>query len=98
MKWVVIGAAVLLAGCGEPVTQVRVETIQVPVPTACPDRGAYEKLKADRPRPLREQPMPETAQERVDKQAAQLGRYEAEGAWADRVEATLDRCQLDGQG
>jgi hypothetical protein len=89
--------ALALAGCGATAaTEVRVETVKVPVPAPCPARPAYEKLKKGRPVPLRNQPMPGTAEERVARQAAQLGRFEAEGGWADQVEAALDRCQLEG--
>lgn len=90
---VLIGA-LALAGCGTTAaTEVRIETVKVPVRAACPAKAEYDKLKRTRPVPLRNQPMPDTAEERVAKQAAQLGRFEAEGGWADRAEAALDRCQ-----
>lgn len=93
----VIAGALALAGCGKTVaTEVRIERINVPVPAPCPAKAEYDKLKRSRPVPLRSQPMPGTAEERVAKQAAQLGRFEAEGGWADRAEAALDRCQKEG--
>lgn len=91
----ILAGALALAGCataGRP-TEVRTVTVNVPVRAACPDKATYDRLKATRPRPLREQPMPGTAEERSAKTLAQLGRFEAEGGWADRAEAALDRCQ-----
>lgn len=87
--------AVPLAGCGAAgtATEVRVETLKVPVRARCPDKATYDGLKATRPRPLREQPMPADPDVRVAKTQAQLGRFEAQGGWADRAEAALDRCQ-----
>lgn len=89
--------ALVLAGCTRPgvPTEVQVKLVQVPVRAACPAKTEYDKLKSSRPRPLREQPMPATAEERSAKTAAQLGRFEAEGGWADRAEAALDRCQVE---
>lgn len=93
----VLAGALALAGCGTTTaTEVRVETVNVPVRAPCPAKAEYDKLKRSRPVPLRNQPMPDTAEERVAKQAAQLGRFEAEGGWADRAEAALDRCQEEG--
>ncbi len=87
--------ALALAGCGAGVaTETRVQIVRVPVPAPCPAKPEYDKLKASRPRPLREQQMPATAEERSAKVQAQLGRFEAEGGWADRAEAALDRCAL----
>lgn len=87
-----------LGGCAthRPATELRVETVKVPVRAACPAPAEYAKLKSTRPRPLVDTPMPETAEQRVGKTAAQLGRFEAPGGWADRVEAALDRCQQEG--
>lgn len=92
---VILGAALLLAGCGRTgvATETKFQIERVPVRAPCPDRKTYEALKAGRPKPLRSQPMPATADERVAKQAAQLGRYEAAGGWGDQAEAALDRCQ-----
>lgn len=56
----------------------------------------YAEIVAKRPKPLRDQPMPATAQERTAKTAAQLGRYEAKGGWADDVQAIVDRCHSAG--
>lgn len=90
----ILGAALLLAGCGAgTATETRVQIERVPVRAPCPDKATYDSLKAGRPKPLRSTPMPATADERVAKQAAQLGRFEAAGGWADQAEAALDRCQ-----
>lgn len=94
MRLACLALCALLAGCGSGVaTETRVETVKVPVPAPCPDRTAYDKLKASRPVPLRDTPMPATAEERVARSVAQLGKYEAEGGWGDQVLAALDRCQ-----
>lgn len=91
------GLAVTLASCGAgTATEVRVQIEKVPVRAPCPDKKTYDDLKSSRPAPLRSQPMPDTAQERVAKTTAQLGRYEAPGGWGDRASAALDRCQ-EGQ-
>ena len=83
-----------LAACSPRiVTRTEIKTVQVPVRVACPDAETYQSLKTDRPVPLRSQPMPPTAEERVAASQAQLGRYEAEGAWADQVGAAMARCQ-----
>lgn len=96
MKAIILVAAVALSACGGRAA-VPVETItrieRVPVPAPCPDRATYNDLVAGRPKPLAAQAMPATAQERTAKTAAQLGRYEAKGAWADQVSAALERCQ-----
>jgi hypothetical protein len=88
--------AILLPSCaGTPArpTELKVLTAKVAVRAACPAKPEYAKLKAGRPTPLRSQPMPASPDARTAKIAAQLGRFEAEGGWADRVEAALDRCQ-----
>lgn len=90
----VIGMMLTLASCGGGVaTETHIQIEKVPVRAKCPDAGTYNGLVAARPKPLREQPMPATPDERVAKTVAQLGRYEASGGWADRVSAALDRCQ-----
>jgi hypothetical protein len=93
-------AAILLgslAACTPKViTKTEIRTVRVPVRVDCPDATAYQGLKESRPVPLRTLPMPETPEERVAKSQAQLGRYEAEGGWADRVTVVLDRCQAEG--
>jgi len=102
MKYgVAIVLAVLLVlmstGCattGVPM-EPKVITQKVPVRAACPAKAEYDRLKVGRPVPLRSQPMPADPDVRSAKQVAQLGRYEAEGGWADKVEAALDRCQLE---
>lgn len=86
-----------LAACSPKViTKTEIKTVQVAVRAPCPDRPTYDDLKAGRPVPLRTQPMPPSPEQRVAQSQAQLGRYEAEGAWADRVSAALDRCQAEG--
>lgn len=93
----IIAGALALAGCGKT-SGVAVETQFKPVyidkVVSCPAADVYQGLKADRPKPLASQAMPATAEERTAKTAAQLGRYEAKGGWADRVEKALDRCQV----
>jgi len=88
--------AFLLAGCattGTPV-ETRYKTITVTKRGPCPDRATYERLKASRPNPLRNQARPSSGAERVARTSAQLGMYEGEGRWADQVSAALDRCQV----
>lgn len=90
--------ALLLAGCantGTPV-ETRWRTVTVTKRGPCPDQATYERLRASRPNPLRNQERPRNAAERVARTAAQLGLYEGEGRWADQVQATLDRCQAEG--
>lgn len=58
----------------------------------CPTRAEVRRLRAARPKPLRNQPMPASPAERVARTSAQLGQYEARGAWADKVEEALARC------
>lgn len=96
MKAVVILAAGLaLAGCGARGTAVetRIQIERVPVRAKCPDKATYDKLVAEQPRPLAQQPMPASPQERVARTSAQLGKYEAPGGWAAKARAALDRCQ-----
>lgn len=92
---VIIIGALAASGCKttEYVDRVVVKTVRVEVRAVCPEEEEYQRLKATRPTPLRHQEMPETATERTAKAAAQLGKYEAEGGWADQVESALDRCQ-----
>lgn len=61
----------------------------------CPSKAEIRKLRAARPKPLRNQKMPATAAERVAKTAAQLGLYEASGRWADQVERAFAACEAD---
>lgn len=86
-----------LAACAHtpPPRPVEVQTqlVQVQTRAPCPDPVEYARLKTARPAPLAATPMPASPRERVDKSVAQLGRYEAPGAWADQVAAALDRCQ-----
>ncbi|WP_156930381.1 hypothetical protein [Sphingomonas jaspsi] len=96
MKKVPVTVAVLALGACTP-KQVIVEkpvVTYVEKPVACPSKEERARLKALRPTPLREQDMPASAVERNAKAQAQLGRYEAEGGWADQVDSALDRCQV----
>lgn len=86
-------AALALSACTKTITVEKPVITRVEVPAPCPDAAERERLRALRPAPLRTQPMPETAVERNAKAMAQLGRYEAEGGYADQVDAALDRCQ-----
>lgn len=88
--------ALLLAGCattGTPV-ETRYKTVTITTRGPCPDKATYERLKASRPNPLRNQARPQSGTERVARTAAQLGLYEGEGRWADQVQSVLDRCQV----
>jgi len=58
----------------------------------CPTSAEIRRLRAARPKPLRTQPMPASPAERVARTSAQLGQYEARGAWADQVEDAFARC------
>jgi hypothetical protein len=93
----VIAGALALAACGHD-GGVAIETQFKPVyidkVVSCPDRATYLALKKSRPTPLRSQAMPPTADVRNARTTAQLGVYEAQGGWGDRVEAALDRCQV----
>jgi len=99
MKAVMMMAvAMMIAGCGRtppprPI-EVKTQVVEVQVSVACPDPAERTRLRAGRPARLADRPMPATARERVAQTAAQLGRYEAPGGWADQVDAALDRCQL----
>lgn len=92
----VLAAASLLAACATnpaPV-ETRWRTVTVTKRGPCPDRATYERLRASRPNPLRNQARPNSGAERVARTAAQLGLYEGEGRWADQVQSVLDRCQV----
>jgi hypothetical protein len=78
-----------------PVTVVstpRRTTTAPPVVDHCPTAAEIRRLRAARPKPLRAQPMPASPAERVARTSAQLGLYEAHGAWADQVEEAFARC------
>lgn len=84
----------VLGACAPKVMTVEKPVITyAEVPAACPPKAERDRLRAARPKPLRDQPMPATAVERTAVTVAQLGRYEAEGGYADQVDAALDRCQ-----
>lgn len=88
----------LTAGCGAAtITKTEIRTVRVPYRAPCPEPDVYQGIKNARPVPLRTQPKPPTPEERSAKAQAQLGRYEAEGGWADRAMSALDRCQLEAE-
>lgn len=91
----VLIAALALPACTKTITVEKPVITRVEVPAPCPTPEERERLRALRPEPLRSQPMPETAVERNAQTVAQLGKYEAEGGYADQVDAALDRCQRD---
>lgn len=94
----VIAVASLLGACASTPAPVetRWRTVTVTKRGPCPDRATYERLRASRPTPLRNQARPRTGVERTARTAAQLGLYEGSGRWADQVQAVLDRCQAEG--
>lgn len=93
MKYLMF-AALLLAGCAPKVITKEHQVITyVEKPIVCPSAEERERLRKLRPAPLRGQPMPPTVVERNAKSQAQLGLYEAEGGYADQVDAALNRCQ-----
>lgn len=88
----------LLAGCGAAtITKTEIRTVRVPYRAPCPAPDVYQEIKNGKPIPLRTQPKPPTPEERNAKAQAQLGRYEAEGGWADKAMSALDRCQLEAE-
>jgi hypothetical protein len=91
----ILPIVVAISGCATP--PVRVQTEYVPtyvnVPSNCPVKAVAEQLIASRPVPLRSQPRPSDASVRSALSQAQLGMYEAEGGWADKVLAALGSCQ-----
>lgn len=92
-----LAALCLLAGgCAGRPAPVRTEfqPVYINVPAVCPDPLISDQLIADRPTPLREAAKPSDPSVRSAKSQAQLGKYEAEGGWADKVVAALKRCQL----
>lgn len=94
----VIALALLVSACASTpaAVETRWKTITVTKRGPCPAPTVYEKLKASRPTPLRNQAKPASAVERGARTSAQLGLYEAEGKWADQVQSALDRCQVEG--
>lgn len=99
MRYVVIAALGLSLGACQTAPQageVRFKTVTVVKRGPCPSNDVYKALKDGRPVALRHTPMPDKAAVRVAKQAAQLGIYEGEGGWGDRVMLALSRCQTEG--
>jgi hypothetical protein len=94
-RTLILVASVLLASCGKPDPIVIEKPVitYVEVRVACPPAEERERLRTLRPRPLRETPMPDSVVERTGQAEAQLGKYEAEGGYADQVDEALDRCQ-----
>lgn len=94
-----VAGAASLAGCaGRTAVATEVKTVvqYVKVADACPADDVFADLQKSRPSPLASQPMPADADVRTALTAAQLGKYEAKGAWADRAWATIVRCHTGG--
>jgi hypothetical protein len=92
--------ALPLAGCAHaptPIVETQYKTITVTKRGPCPSEGVYNRLKAGRPNPLRNQARPRTGVERTARTSAQLGLYERSGGWADQVVSALDRCQVSAE-
>lgn len=96
MKWLILTPVLLLVACGgnEPLIIEKPVITYVEKRIQCPAPEERARLKSERPKPLRDQPMPADEAVRVALSAAQLGKFEAEGAWADQVDTALDRCQV----
>lgn len=90
-------APVLLLAPPEAATPATIVPVRktVTLTGRCPSAAEIRRLRAARPKPLRTQPMPASPAERVARTSAQLGLYEAQGAWADQVEDALARCTSD---
>lgn len=97
MKALAFVPLLILSACAAKPLPVRVEyeKVFVNVPAPCPETGVGAALIASRPQPLRTTERPSDASVRSGKSQAQLGKYEAEGGWADKVIAALTRCQAD---
>jgi len=94
VKHLLLIPTIALAGCATTPAIVEKPVIQyVEKRVECPSKEERARLKALRPKPLRDTPMPPTAVERNARSQAQLGLYEAPGGWADQVDSALDRCQ-----
>lgn len=91
----IIAASCLMAGCGSKPLQIKTEyqPVYINVPSPCPEKATGDILIASRPYPLRNTPRPSDASVRSAQSQAQLGKYEAEGGWADKVVAALQSCQ-----
>ena len=99
MKALMLIPLLFLGACAAKPTPVRVEyqKVYVNVPAPCPETGVADALIASRPQPLRNTERPSDASVRSGKSQAQLGKFEAEGGWADQVIAALTRCKSDTQ-
>lgn len=86
---------VVMAGCATKAVPVKTEfqPVYINTPVPCPEKGVGDDLIKTRPVPLRGQTKPSDASVRSAQSQAQLGKYEAEGGWADKVVAALTRCQ-----
>lgn len=90
----IAGAALTLAACEHPsAISERPVITYVDRPVQCPSPEERERLRKLKPAPLRDKPMPTDPVARIAQSQAQLGLYEAPGAYADQVEAALNRCQ-----
>lgn len=97
MKLLFLLPLVLVAGCATKAVPVKTEfqPVYISTPAPCPEKAVGDKLITARPTPLRNQPKPSDASVRSAQSQAQLGKYEAEGGWADQVVAALTRCQAN---
>lgn len=88
-----LGVCAVLTGCTHTVVAEKPVPVQVKVRAECPSKNEAYRLLTTRPKQLRNGVMPTDPVERNGDTIAQLGLYEAEGAWADQVVAALNRCQ-----
>lgn len=97
-KFIMAACAImaLLTACTRTVLVDKPVITHVAVRAPCPSKAERDRLRKQRPLPLRNGEMPTDAVERNGLIIAQLALYEAEGAWADQVDSALDRCQQDG--
>jgi hypothetical protein len=96
-KLILLTPLVFLTACATKAVPIRTEiqTVQVNVPAPCPEKALGDELINSRPVPLRLTKRPSDASVRSAQSQAQLGKYEAEGGWADKVVAALKRCQTN---
>lgn len=96
-KLILLIPLVFVGGCATKAVPVKTEfqTVQVNVPAPCPEKALGSDLINSRPTPLRLSKKPSDASVRSAQSQAQLGKYEAEGGWADKVVAALKRCQTN---
>ena len=85
-----------LTACQTPAAVIEKEYVRVNVPVRapCPDDETYNAVMAARPVPIRDQGIPRPANdaEELAILRPQLGRYEAEGGFADQATAVIESC------